>query len=147
MTVSLIGCLGHASLRSLIWRSECAAASMCRIGSGEPRFPARFKLRSIHFQPYLLPDRACLSAREGTNLVRIGRSRQMISNMFSEVAHMYPACCLTRGSWPCWGYARTVISLADRPMMTIWAVRLWARNISVPCFLSVANFFGSSWLP
>ena len=41
---------GHASLRSLDWRSKCAAACMCRIGSGEPRFPARFKLRSRHFR-------------------------------------------------------------------------------------------------
>ncbi len=41
---------GHASLRSLVWRSKCAAACMCRIGSGEPRFPARFKLRSRHFR-------------------------------------------------------------------------------------------------
>jgi len=41
---------GHASLRSLVWRSKCAAACMCRNGSGEPRFPARFKLRSRHFR-------------------------------------------------------------------------------------------------
>ena len=26
--------------------------------------------------------------------------------------------------------------------MTVWAVRLWGRNCSVPCFLSVANSFG-----
>ena len=65
-STSLIGCLGqahfpyvlrteivypgHASLRSLVWRSKGAAACMCRIGSGEPRFPARFKLRSRHFR-------------------------------------------------------------------------------------------------
>ncbi len=35
--------------------------------------------------------------------VCIGCCSQMISDMFSEVAHMYPACCSTRGSWPCWG--------------------------------------------
>jgi len=29
--------------------------------------------------------------------------------------------------------------------MTIWAVILWQRNISVPCFLSIANSFGSWW--
>ena len=58
----------------------------------------------------------------------------MISGMFSEVAHMYSACLSTRGSWPCWGYARAVISLADRSIMTLRAVRLWGRNISVPCF-------------
>ncbi len=34
--------------------------------------------------------------------------------MLSEVAHMYPACWSARGPWPCWGYARAVISLADR---------------------------------
>ena len=47
---------------------------------------------------------------------------------------MYSACLSTRGSWPCWGYARAVISLADRSIMTLRAVRLWGRNISVPCF-------------
>lgn len=65
MTASLIGHLGqarflsfvrrivfpgHASLRSLDWRSKGAAACMRRIGSGESRFPARFKLRSRHFR-------------------------------------------------------------------------------------------------
>lgn len=45
-----IVCPGHASLRSLFGRSKGAAACMCRIGSGEPRFPARFKLRSRHFR-------------------------------------------------------------------------------------------------
>ena len=28
---------------------------------------------------------------------------------------MYPAFGSTRGPWPYWGYARTVVSLADRP--------------------------------
>ena len=50
---------------------------MCRIGCGEPCFPARFKLRSRHFRLHLLPDSACLHAREGTDLVRIGRSHQV----------------------------------------------------------------------
>lgn len=42
----------------------------------------------------------------------------------------------------CWGYARTVISLADRLISTIWAVRFRGRSFSVPCFRSVANSFG-----
>ncbi|WP_353476731.1 hypothetical protein PVT71_28930 (plasmid) [Salipiger sp. H15] len=36
----------------------------------------------------------------------------------SEIAHMYPACLSARGPWPRWGYARTVVSLAARSMMT-----------------------------
>ena len=32
------------------------------------------------------------------------------------------------------GLRTPVISLADRSIMTIWAVRLWGRNFSVPCF-------------
>ena len=35
-----------------------------------------------------------------------GCCSQLISRMFSEVAHMYLACLSTRRSWPCWGYAR-----------------------------------------
>ncbi|MER5173562.1 hypothetical protein [Thioclava kandeliae] len=31
---------------TISWDTIC----MCRIGSGEPRFPARFKLRSRHFR-------------------------------------------------------------------------------------------------
>src|SRR5210317_1283736 len=34
---------------------------------------------------------------------------------FSEVADMYPAFGSARGPWPFWGYARSVVSLADRP--------------------------------
>jgi hypothetical protein len=88
-TASLIGCLGQAHFPSFFllghglssgtrfsplsgWCSVGTAARICRIGSGEPCFPARFKWRISHFRPHLLPDRACLHAREGTNLVRWG---------------------------------------------------------------------------
>lgn len=67
---------------------------------------------------------------------------QVISGMFSGVAHMYSACWPTRGPWSCWGYARAVISVPTRSMQTVWAVRYWGRKFSVPCFLSVSNSFG-----
>ena len=31
--------------------------------------------------------------------------------------------------WPCREYARAVVSLLTRPMMAIWALRLWVRFV------------------
>ena len=39
------------------------------------------------------------------------------------------------------GLVGAVISLPARSILTDWAVRFWGRNVSVPCSLSIANFF------
>ena len=72
------------------------AVSMCRIGCGEPCFVLRFSVRSSHIRLHLLPDRACLHAREGTDLVRKGRSR--LVRFWVGLNHLIPSTSSERNS-------------------------------------------------
>ncbi len=69
----------------------------------------------------------------GTNVCAGCCSQSRFSAWLAEVAHMYAACFSARGPWPFWGYARALVYIADRSVMTHCPIRLWGRIFSVPC--------------
>jgi len=77
---------GHTSLRSLVWRSKGAAACMCRIGCGEPCFPARFTLRSRHFRLHPQTSSGLDDpVRLGVRLFRSCRSSHLFLTEFGAI--------------------------------------------------------------